>query len=181
MERYVSTGPTLSWNSTAATAYRLQVSVNSNFKRAGVYLDVSAPTVSQVVAPVLANATLYYWHVSDNVAGLGNYSAIDSFTTNPTPVNLGTAANFRILAETGITGGAGSHITGDIGTSSVASPISGFSETYIPGATYSTSASVTGKIYAFDYASPTPTNLTTAVGYMGTAYTNAADRVQGTC
>jgi hypothetical protein len=173
----VSTGPTLSWNATTATAYRLQVSVNSDFSTPVSTFDVSAPTVSKAVLPVLANGTLYYWHVSDNVTGLSTYSTSRSFTTNPTPVNLGTAADFTILANTGITGGAGCNITGDIGVASAASTITGFSQTmYLPDNTYSTSAFVTGKIYAFDYTSPTPTKMTTVSGDMGTAYTNAANR-----
>jgi hypothetical protein len=169
----VSTGPTLSWSAVPlAVTYHLQVSLSSVFGTTVYDNDVSA--VSQVVAPVLANATLYYWHVSDDVHGLGNYSAYQSFTTNPTPVNLRTAADFRILAQTGITGGAGSHITGDIGVSSTASTITEFSETYVAGAAFSTSDFVTGKIYAFDYADPTPTKMTTAVFDMGTAYDYAA-------
>ena len=39
-----------------------------------------------------------------------------------------------------------------------------------------TSPSVVGKVYAADYASPTPSNLTTAIGAMETAYTDAAGR-----
>jgi hypothetical protein len=41
---------------------------------------------------------------------------------------------------------------------------------------FSTSVLVTGKVYAADYAVPTPANLTTAVSDMQTAYTNAAGR-----
>ena len=47
-----------------------------------------------------------------------------------------------------------------------------------PSNVYSTSASVVApaKIYAADYATPTPSNLTTAVLGMQTAYTDAAGR-----
>jgi hypothetical protein len=41
---------------------------------------------------------------------------------------------------------------------------------------FSTSSLVIGKIYASDYAVPTPTNMTTAISDMQTAYTNAAGR-----
>ena len=41
---------------------------------------------------------------------------------------------------------------------------------------FSTSPQVTGKVYASDYASPTPANLTTAIGDMQTAFTDAAGR-----
>ncbi len=54
--------------------------------------------------------------------------------------------------------------------------LTGFSLT--PDATnvFSTSAQVTGKIYAADYTTPTPGNLTTAVNDMQTAFTDAAGR-----
>jgi hypothetical protein len=42
--------------------------------------------------------------------------------------------------------------------------------------TFSTSALVTGNVYAANYDSPTPTMLTTAVSDMETAYTDAAGR-----
>jgi hypothetical protein len=41
---------------------------------------------------------------------------------------------------------------------------------------FSTSTQVKGKIYAADYATPTPTNLLTAIQDMGLAYTDAAGR-----
>jgi hypothetical protein len=43
---------------------------------------------------------------------------------------------------------------------------------------FATSAQVTGKVYAPGYALPTPANLTTAIGDMETAYTDAAGRAQ---
>ena len=42
---------------------------------------------------------------------------------------------------------------------------------------FSTSSLVIGKIYASDYAVPTPTNMTTAISDMQTAFTNAAGRI----
>jgi hypothetical protein len=44
---------------------------------------------------------------------------------------------------------------------------------------FSTSAQVTGKVYAADYAPPTPSNLTTAVADMQLAFTDAAGRAPG--
>ena len=41
---------------------------------------------------------------------------------------------------------------------------------------FSTSSLVTGRIYASNYAVPTPANMTTAISDMQTAYTNAAGR-----
>jgi hypothetical protein len=99
----------------------------------------------------------------------------------PAPVNLGTAGysagNFAILAKSGVSTVPASVITGDVGVSpAVATALTGF--TLVGGlpAAFATSAQVTGKLYAADYAGPTPTDLTAAVLNMQTAYTNAAGR-----
>jgi hypothetical protein len=96
---------------------------------------------------------------------------------NPQPVILGTAGNFAILAQTTITTTGVTHINGNIGISpAAASFITGFSLILPAGGAFSTSALVTGNIYASDYAPPTPINMGTAIGDMQTAYTDAANR-----
>lgn len=96
---------------------------------------------------------------------------------SPAPVDLGAAAHFAILTKTGITNIPISDITGDLGVSPIAATaITGFSLVAHSTNTYSTSSQVTGKIYAANYAPPTPANLTTAVSNMQTAYTDAAGR-----
>jgi hypothetical protein len=93
------------------------------------------------------------------------------------PVDLGTAGNYVILAKSGISTVPPSTITGDIGVSPIKSTaITGFSLILITGSPFATSAQITGKVYASDYAAPTPANLTTAVSDMETAYTDAAGR-----
>ncbi len=107
-----------------------------------------------------------------------------AYAANPSSVNLGTAGNYAILAQTGVSTVPTSAVTGNIGVSPVAaSYITGFSlvsPVIVDAAgNYSTSPQVTGKIYAADYntpTNPTPANLTTAVGDMGTAYTDASSR-----
>lgn len=104
----------------------------------------------------------------------------------PAPVDLGAttdpaaAGSYVLLAKTGITNVTGSSITGGhLGLSpAAASFITGFSLVADPTNVYSTSASVVppGKIYASDYAVPTPSNLTTAVLDMEAAYRDAAGR-----
>ena len=99
----------------------------------------------------------------------------------PTPklaaVNLGKAASFAILSKAGITNVPTSAISGDMGVSPIAaSAITGFSLVTDATNTFSKSTQVTGKIYAANYASPTPANLTTAVSNMQTAYNDAAGR-----
>ncbi len=110
-----------------------------------------------------------------NPAGLG-----------PAPVQLGsttdlaTSGAYVILAKTGITNVTGSRITGGhLGLSpAAASFITGFAPVADATNVFSTSVSVTapGRLYASNYATPTPSNLTTAVLSMQTAYTDAAGR-----
>jgi Ice-binding-like len=94
-----------------------------------------------------------------------------SATAAQAPVNLGTAASFAILTQSGVTDVPHSTITGNVGTS----PISG-------AAIGLKCKEVTGTIYSVDAAGPLPcrvTNaslLTTAVNDMETAYTDAAGR-----
>jgi hypothetical protein len=92
-------------------------------------------------------------------------------------VNLGAAGNYVILSKSGISTVPPSAVTGDLGVSPITSTaITGFSLILDSSGQFSTSAQVTGKVYAPDYASPTPVNLTTAVSDMQTAYTDAAGR-----
>jgi hypothetical protein len=95
----------------------------------------------------------------------------------PFAVNLGTAAGFVILAKSGISTVPSSAITGNLGVSPImASAITGFPLTQDATNVFATTPQVTGKVYAADYAPPTPSNLTTAVGDMETAFTDAASR-----
>ena len=132
----------------------------------------------------LTPGTIYSASLSTDVkssAGLA-LEAINSWTfstgsnaTGMSTVNLGTAANYVILAKTAINNSPTSSITGDLGLSPAAtSYITGFSLTNATG--YATSAQVTGKLYAADMVSPTSINLTTAVNDMITAYNDAAGR-----
>jgi len=96
----------------------------------------------------------------------------------PKAVNLGTAGDFVILTKTGITTTGTTAIVGSIGVSPiVATSMTGFGLIADSTNTFSTSSLVTGKIYAADYAPPTPTKMTTAISDMETAYTDAAGRI----
>jgi len=93
------------------------------------------------------------------------------------PVSLGIAGNYVILAKSGISTVPTSTITGDLGVSPAAATfITGFSLIVDSTNMFSTSPQVTGKVYASDYATPTPSNLTTAIGDMQLAFTDAAGR-----
>src|ERR1035437_757617 len=101
---------------------------------------------------------------------------LTSFAAGPAAVNLGTAGNFVILAKTGISSTGTTAIVGDIGVSPAeATYITGNFALDLPASgAFSTSALVTGKVYAPSYALPTPTYISTAVSDMETAYTSAA-------
>jgi hypothetical protein len=92
-------------------------------------------------------------------------------------VNLGTAGNFVMLAKSAISTVPTSAVTGDLGVSPAAATyITGFSLTADSTNVFSTSPQVTGKVYASNYTSPTPSNLTVAIGDMQLAFTDAAGR-----
>lgn len=94
-----------------------------------------------------------------------------------TLVDLGSAANFVILSQAGISTTAGTSIVGDIGVSPIASTaITGFGLILDPSGQFSTSSLVVGNVFAPEYAPPTPSMLGTAIGDMQTAYTDAAGR-----
>jgi len=105
-----------------------------------------------------------------------------SFTTGTViapghPVVLGASGGFVILAKTGISSVPASAVTGNIGVSPItATAITGFSLTADATNVFSRSLQVTGKVFAANYAVPTPSNMTTAVGAMQTAFTDAAGR-----
>lgn len=109
----------------------------------------------------------------------------------PAPVVLGsiigagtpTSPTYVILAKTAITTTGTTAITGDLGMSPAAATfVQGFSLTLDAGGCFSTTTPptlVTGKVFAADYNTggcTTPALLTTAVGNMQTAYTDAAGR-----
>jgi len=125
------------------------------------------------------------------VAGCNGSNPLDLSPTNPgggggtggaeghgpAPVELGMAGTYVILAKEATTNVPTSDITGNIGLSPAAASLySGFAQDLPAGGAFSTSAQVTGNVYASDYAVPTPANLTTAIGDMETAYTDAAGR-----
>ena len=97
--------------------------------------------------------------------------------SSPSPVNLGSAEAFVVLAKTGITATGATDVTGDLGISpAAATAITGFDLILDPSGTFSTSSLVTGKIYSADYTDPTPATLTAAISDMETAYTDATGR-----
>lgn len=102
------------------------------------------------------------------------------FAAGAEKVDLGSSGAFTVLSKTGISTTGSTSIVGDIAVSPAAATfITGFALTLPAGSSFSTSALVTGKVYAPGYANPTPSNLTTAVLDMQTAYTEALGRAPG--
>ncbi len=105
-------------------------------------------------------------------------------TTGQAPVNLGTAGDYAVFANTGIANATACLtpcITGDMGVgpgvTSTAITLWGLSVD--ASNTFSTSPQVTGQIFAKDYIGPpatTPTRVNTASLDMGLAYNDAAGR-----
>ena len=145
----------------------------------------------------VSNGPVKQWHVAMVMAALVVGCAADqtgvtgvSATTNAlafqksgaqpsksAAVNLGTSGNFVILAKSGVSTVPTSAVTGDIGVSPIArGGLTGFSEIMDISNSFSKSTQVVGKLFAADYASPTPAKLRTAVLDMQAAYTNAAGR-----
>jgi hypothetical protein len=90
-------------------------------------------------------------------------------------VALGDAANYAILAKTGITNVPTSAVTGDMAVSpGAAATITAFDLVLDGENVFSESPQVTGKVYASDYADPTPTYLIQAVDDMNSTYTAIA-------
>jgi len=111
-------------------------------------------------------------------AYVGSFTTGDTLALGPKPVMLGNSGNFVILSKAGVSTVPTSVITGDVGTSPIDSTgLTGFSLTADATNTFATSSQVTGKLYASDYAVPTPAFLTSAVSNMEQAYTDAAGRV----
>lgn len=96
----------------------------------------------------------------------------------PESVDLLTAGDFKILTQAGITNVPTSSIIGDMGVSPITdAAITGFALVMDGSGEFSTSSQVTGRVYAANYAPPTPAKMTQAIADMQAAYTDAAGRV----
>ncbi|MBL0225359.1 MAG: DUF3494 domain-containing protein [Geobacteraceae bacterium] len=104
-------------------------------------------------------------------------ATVGAVSTEAAAVPLGTAANYAILAKSGVKTIPTSAVTGNVGLSPAAQTyLEGWALTNDPTVTYATSAQVlgSGKLYAADnVGGTTAADLTKAVGDMETAYTAA--------
>jgi hypothetical protein len=111
------------------------------------------------------------------ILSLSAAALFNGATDAATTVDLRSAGDYAILAQTGISTVPASAITGDIGVSPIAATaITGFGLIMHSEGQHSTCTQVTGNAYAADYSLATQTKLITAVGDMQTAYGDAAGR-----
>lgn len=152
---------TLNWN--AARTITVTGGFDALADNNQPYTIVTAPATSADASYATLNAADV--SVTNVGPGPGGY-----------PVNLRTAGDFGILAKTGITG-TGATVTGDLGVSPATSgAIVGFASMPDASMQFSTSAQITGRVYATDHLAPTPAKLMTAHNDLALAITDAAGR-----
>lgn len=155
----------------------------ATFATNGTGATVGPLAVSQISGTTTNNFTDPVEYIVSAADGsVIKYTVTVTVSSGPAPgaVNLGTAANYAILASSGVSTIPTSVVTGNIGLSPAArGAMTGWSEVSDATDTFSTSAQVAApfKLYAADYVGGTTiVNLTTAVADMGIAYTDAAGR-----
>jgi hypothetical protein len=95
---------------------------------------------------------------------------------NPSSVKLGTASDYAILSQAGVSTVPTSAIIGNVGVSPISGgALTGFS-LVTSDPSRSTSTQITGVAHAADYLGDTPAILTKAISDMLVAYTDAASR-----
>jgi hypothetical protein len=150
----------------------------AKFTTTGTSVKVGATVQTSTISANNFTAPVDYL-VTANDGSIATYTVTVNVSSalGPKPVNLGTAGNFVILAKSAVSTTGTTKVVGDIGVSpSAASFITGFSLIADSTNTFSSSSLVTGKLYAADYAVPTPANMTTAISDMEIAFTDAAGR-----
>ncbi|OFX58330.1 MAG: hypothetical protein A2066_06620, partial [Bacteroidetes bacterium GWB2_41_8] len=123
----------------------------------------------------------YTFIIAGNRTFVANFKADVIPPVGPAPINLGSSGNFSILTKSGISSTGITSVQGNIGVSpAAAAAITGFGlimDTNGQSSHTTIATHVTGKVYASDYAPPTPSNLTVAVSDMENAYTTANNLV----
>lgn len=159
-------------NGTNVTALVATFTTTGSGVKVGAVAQTSGTTANNFTAPVSYTVT-----AADSTTAIYSVTVTVTSALGPAPVKLGTAGNFVILAKSGVSTTGTTAVVGDIGISpAAASFVTGFSLIADSTNTFSTSSLVTGKIYAANYASPTPATMTTAVHDMETAFVDAAGR-----
>lgn len=163
------------------------VGLDGDVELADVGLDASAILDgSAILDAARADARLVDAPATDAPSADARDSAADAPRRGPAPVLLGSASDlatpgaYVLIGKTGVTNVTGSMISGGhVGVSpAAATAITGLSLILDPSNVFATSVAVVSpsRVYAADYAEPTPTNLTSAIAGMELAYTDAASR-----
>jgi hypothetical protein len=151
--------------------------LTANYTTTGTGVKIGVAVQTSGGAPTNNFTLPQTYRVTAADSSTADYVVTVTFGLGPAPVNLGTARNFVILAKTGVSTTGTTAVVGDIGLSpAAASFVTGFGLIADSTNIFSTSSLVTGKIYAANYAVPTPSNMTTAISDMQTAFTDAAGR-----
>lgn len=125
---------------------------------------------------VVSSNSPYNFNISSNRTLVANFST--NVALGPQAINLGSAKDFVTLTKSGISTTGVTSIIGNIGVSPASSTaITGFGLIMDANGQSSTTPIVTGKVYASDYAAPTPAKMTTAVSDMETAFTTGNNLV----
>ena len=116
--------------------------------------------------------------MNSNKDTTANFTSLTGGTgTGPGMIDLGGAALYTVLSKTGISTTGVTSIQGNIGVSpNAAVGLTGFGLIMDASNVFSKSnpsSLVSGKVYASNYAAPTPANISKAVSDMETAFTTA--------
>lgn len=181
---------TLVANFSAVAAGKFAVSLSSNPANGGTTTGsgsftsgssvtiVATPNTGFVFVNWTENAVIASASASYTFALTANRTLVANFAPaaaiGPGVINLGLAGNYTMLTKSGITTIGTTSIGGNIGVSpAAATSMTGFGLIMNTDGQSSHTPIVTGSVFAADYAAPTPTNLTTAVNDMQTAFTTA--------
>lgn len=107
---------------------------------------------------------------------LSTNGGLDGLGNGPTPVLLGTAGNFVILAKTAISTNGGSTVAGGLGVGPAVVDVARDLTLLSEPIKFASAPMVAGHIFAADYTNQTPIKLTNAVAEMNAAYADAASR-----
>lgn len=171
------------WDTNAAEAEFVPITDNATVT---AYADAEAGGGTYVAVTESydfsdTNTTLWIKSISEDTSETLYYKLTVTVSEHAAAVKLGTAGNFAILAKTAITTTGVTSISGNVGISpAFASDTTGFGLVLDASGAFATSVPsslVSGYIYAADYdVDGTPDMLTTAVGDMEEAYTDANSR-----
>ena len=123
---------------------------------------------------IVSSSANYTFPLNGNRTLIANFLLISTTGVGPMLPGLGLAGNYAIITQSGISTTGVTSITGNIGVSPITSTgITGFGLILDGSGQFATTPIVTGRVFAANYAAPTPANLTVAINNMQTAYTNS--------